>query len=347
MKSSFFACCWLLLATIPKVHSQDPGVMLYEESLITESVSFRLPDSIESERYTEQDWVMLSANEEVRRETRTIHKDGSEDYSILIQESSQAKEWEHIPLQIISDEDGLNLFNGDGLLLESIPHSDLYRGLQDSLEQFRVEEGIPVMTHLPYLEDLDQEMLQSAGVVVTGDSKHFQIKSVSGEVEVNHKYRYLKKWRFQREYGIPFYEYTSYAITDQGFLVPKFRKQLQLEQTYSGYCVEKVQTWQQDQLAYYVSPEHALIDVSENGEDVFTHYPNPVIDVLTLEAVTPSSGRTYSVFIYNTLYDLVFQKHGLSYRSAQTLDLTALPSGYYTLRIHHGQKNYSFKIFKQ
>lgn len=347
MKSSFSACCLLLLATIPKTHSQDPGVMLYEESLITESVNFLIPDSLEAKRYTEQDWVMLSPNQELRRETRTIHTDGSEEYSILIQESSREREWEHVPLQIVSDEDGARLFGADGQLLESFPHSNLYRNLQDSLAQLRLDEGIPVMTHLPHLEDLDQEMLQSAGVVVTGDRRHFQIKSVSGELEVNHEHHYLIKRRFQKEYGVPFYDYTSYASTDQGFLVPKFRKQRQLEQTYSGFCVEKVQTWQQDQLVYYVSPEHAFTDIMDNGEDSFALYPNPVVDELTLEAIRPSSGSSYSVLIYNTLYDMVYQKHDLSISTAHKLDLTTLPSGYYTLRIHHGQKNYSFKIFKQ
>lgn len=348
MKSSCSALCFLMLTSALKSFAQYPGVMLHEESLIEESVSFQLPDSIESERYTEQDWVMLSPFREVRRESRTINTDGSEEYTILIQESSQEEPWDQVPLRMVSDEDGMSLFDERGEMLDTYPHSNYYKNLQDSLELLRREHGIPVMSHLPYLEDMDQEMLQNAGVVVTGDRNHFQIKSARGEVEVNHNHNYMIQRRFEKEFGTPFYEYTSYQTTDQGFLIPRFRKVHQLEQTYSGYCVEQVRTWQQSETVYYVSPIYAITaDAPEGSTGPFRVFPNPVIDELSIKASVSLPARTYNLFLYNTMYDLVLQRQGLSARSVQALDLSGLPSGYYNLRIQHGQENYSFKIFKQ
>lgn len=347
MKSSFTALCFTMLTPAFWSFAQEPGIMLHEESLITESVSFRLPDSIESERYTEQDWVMLSPSHEVRRESRTININGSEEYSILIQESSQAKDWELVPLHIVSDADGMSLFDKDGQLLELYPHSSYYLSLQDSLELLRRDHGIPVMTHLPYLEDMDQEALQNAGVVVTGDRNHYQIKSASGELEVNHHHNYLIQRRFDKEFGIPFYEYTSYETTAQGFLIPRMRKVHQLERTYSGFCVEQVSTWEQSESVYYVSPEYAITNKSEGITGPFQVFPNPVIDELSIKASPGATNSSYEVFLYDSMYDLVLHKQGLSGRSEMKLDLSGLPPGYYHLRIQHARENYSFKIFKQ
>lgn len=347
MKSSLSAFCCLILSPWLRSVAQDAGVMLHEESLITESVHFLLPDSVDSESYTEQDWVMLSPFSEVRRESRTIDMDGSENYTILIEESSGHREWEQVPLQIVSDEDGMRLFDKEGELLDLFPHSTYYKNLQDSLKLMRKEHGIPVLRHLPYLMEMDQEILSKAGIVVTGDHDHYQVKSPLGEVEVDHPHRYIIQRRFEKEVGTPFYEYTSYRLTNQGYLIPHFRKVHQLEHTYSGFCVEQVFTWQQSESVHYVSPAHAMLENTGSSDVRFHVFPNPVIDKLTITTTKSGSASTYSLFIYNNMYDLVLQRHGLHTAKDQRVDLSGLPPGYYHLRIHHARENYSFKIFKQ
>lgn len=351
MKTKITCLFILCLSFYPPVFGQaSESDLLHESFTIKESFTYRVSDANDIHRLNEQDWASLGPHREVRTESRSVLTDGSEVFSTSILESSDAREWEHMPIRIYSDDEGMVIYDLNDQVLEQIPHSNFYLVSQDSLKQLRQNVGIPVMTGLPLYKDLDQESLLQLGVVVSGDEIAYQIKSASGEVAVNHRDLYILEQSFQKEFDIPFYIFTSYQKTEQGFLKPRFSRTQTLIKSPGGICIEQNQILEYELHEYYVRPDKVYYQDNQPEKEPFVIFPNPVQDKLHINYSkldrTFHSAQTFRVEIIDKLNDPVWSKGGFSIFEDPVINLSNIPTGYYTLRIYQGVMIYSFKILK-
>ncbi len=327
------------------------NMLLYEKTNVKELINFRIPDSTHNKRFTEQDWVMLSPMEETRTETRTITEEGMETNTFLISGSSRAEEWELMPLRILSDAEGISIYDAENHMVNYLPHSNSFLLGMDSLRELRLSSGIPVMVELPKFQDLDQESLLQAGAVITGTEKTYKIKTSTGEIEVNHPDKYIIERVFQQEFDVPFYTYTSFQTSKQGFLKPRYKKTLTLVRSYSGFCIEKIHALEYSLQEYFVQPSSIYRSEGEANSKVFSIFPNPVSDILHIQVASSvlsslSGDITYSVALYDNLNELVWQQQDFPMSQNGQVNLSFLPTGYYTLHIHRGDQINSFKLLK-
>lgn len=321
-------------------------ILLLEDYVVHEDITYRIPDSSVTNRFTEQDWVMLSPSAEVRREHREIDPEGHEVYRIAITQSSQAQPWEHYPLTIVTDLDGIMLYKPDGDILDVMPHSRRYRLSQDSLAWLRREKGIPMKTKLPELHELDDLMLEDAGASITGDRDAFQISNGNFELEVNNKELFILKRLNSREPGEVFYEYTSFLRTDQGFLIPQYTKTRMMITTHGGFCVEQVHTTKFSEVQHYVSPDHAISSWEED-ECPFILYPNPLVDILNISTHKNSvNAHPWQMTVFNGTSESVWEHSFVPTESPLPIDLSFLAAGLYTVRLNQGSQVFTFKLFK-
>ncbi len=352
MKTLFYKLLPLQIISIVGVNGQtQEGGLLYEKFEIRETVHYLIPDSTDAALFTEQDWVMLRPGEELRTETHAIDQDALETMSIQIVESSSAEDWEHMPLKIYSDLEGISIYDANEQLINFIPHSSPYLLASDSLRQFRLSKGIPVIYSFPQLNDIDQEAIMQAGAIITGNEEHYQIITATGEVEVNQNDLYIIERVFQPEFGVPYYSFTSFDRSSQGFLKPKLVKQLALSKTIGGFCVEKVHQKAFHNYEFYVDPEFIYSRENQRAPDYFSIYPNPVVDKLYFQTSPEiwqgqSDGEFCNVRLYDQLNELVFAWNRLEVQDIISVDLTSIPPGYYTLHLHWRSHSFIYKILK-
>lgn len=337
----------MLGAQFVKAQHEAPGAIFYEKYMVEENTRYQVFDSLDTKKFTEQDWVMLSPLQEKREEARTVKADGSEEYRILVTESSQSEPWEHLPVEILSNEEGLTIRDKENQLLQFIPHSAYYLRIQDSLKALRRERGIPALTDLPAASAINPAFSEDSGVVISGDQNAYQLKTAQGEIEVNRAELYTVERYFQKEPGIPFYHFCSYQRTPEGLLVPRLQKSRELVITHGGFCVEKTQTRQYHYLNYFLHPEHAFRPGTAVKPSPFKLYPNPVENILQIEyRETRAGSQRYSVVILNSLNRVSWQADKLTTDTPQRIDISHLDPGIYYVRLVIDDQVYHHKILK-
>ena len=105
------------------------------------------------------------------------------------------------------------------------------------------------------------------------------------------------------------------------------QRMIVLENDDVAICFTAIRNEKNYMFVYIIRDEYEGIDKNITDESHFSLYPNPVKDQLTLsfaEGNTPESVE---------LYDLQGRLVGMKRNNMETIDMSAMPSGVYMLRV--------------
>ena len=334
------------------LNGQSPQDDIYRmKRMVYESIDYRLSDTLIAHQFTEQDWVDLSPMRETRYEEKRISNLGNEQFTCRIKESSRAKEWDHFPLKIYSDEEGITLFDSKDEFLEFLPHSPTFKSDQDSIKIMRQEYGIPMLTDLPQYHELTPLVFPGSGNVLIGDEEHFKLKTGNAEVEVNRSELLVIEHMYTPEFNEPFYRLTAYQRSPQGFLTPLLERVKRKHRTPSGFCIEEIRTHRLELIELYVDPSRVYTGLPSSENEHVSIFPNPVNDLLIVKLKSHTNSHTEKQVIYHVTiinkWNQVVKTHSWdTYNQDLQLDVRSLIPGIYTLLIREGNNSYSHKFIK-
>ncbi|MFI5171813.1 MAG: T9SS type A sorting domain-containing protein [Chitinophagales bacterium] len=342
-----FAFLLIVIAGIhPGIVRAQTEAIIYTVSYVEDSKTYyQITDPLHD--FTIADQVKLMP--EITRDSviREMYRDNKFQITVYHLENNMFEDWMTQPGKTVIEETKVELFDKDGSLITSMPHTEKYKEKYQDLQNYLNINNEDVIPSFIYLEGSTKELLNQAGFLQTDLGNNY-IKYTKDSIELmfNDEKHINELIVFHGDGTFNYSIRKGFKFNELEQLVPLYRVEKRWDGRFPAQCVQRLKIIQ---YPYYVIAQSEIDPRAKLAENKTTggaigFVPNPAITKIVISI--PACETKFHIVIYDNAGRSVYRNSIDAGLHEFVADVESLDPGVYVIRIFNDVKTFSETFIK-